>query len=558
MLVTIDIEAKSIGNKHLFNNLRFSVENDEKVAIIGRNGVGKTTLFRMLTEEDKDYAGSVQFRKGTRIMSTAQEHGAVGEQTVLDYVIGNLPDYARLKEILDTYPETMGSDMRKIETYSNALEKFSEAGYYNVEDNVLQSLDHYQIDEAKARRPLRLLSGGQKRFVELVRIEHANAELALIDEPTNHMDYVAKAEFVNWLKNVNHTVVVISHDRDVLQAVDKIVEIKDGRAHIVKGNYVAYLKQNATATTAKMHDYEIGLKTLQNLEKQIGWARARKPSWHGTADQRNPFVVMERRLTKQADELRETLVKPSFWIDQESVAELKKGAGDNYEKYKAKNIRIHNKAGVGGKEESRELLRIEDLQLGYDKKPLFEAANSTLHYAGRLQLIGRNGAGKTTLVRAITDAAHGKKPDTWQAGSIFCDKKLRLSVYEQETDVALLDLTLYQAIEKIYEKLDLPVSNEIVMRMMGDYLFDPYQDAQLPVEQLSGGQKARLQIIKLMAPNPNMLILDEPTNHLDLPSIEELENALKDYHGAILYVSHDSFFARNIGGDKLTLIASEQ
>jgi ATPase subunit of ABC transporter with duplicated ATPase domains len=542
MLVTIDIEAKSIGNKHLFNDLHFSVENDEKVAIIGRNGVGKTTLFRMLSDQDKDFAGSVQFRKGTRVMTTAQEHAAVGEQTVLDYVIGNLPDYARLKEIVDTYPDTMGSDMRKIEIYSNALEKFSEAGYYNVEDNVLQSLDHYQIDEAKARRPMRLLSGGQKRFVELVRIEHANCDVALIDEPTNHMDYVAKAEFINWLKNV-------------LQSVDKIIEIKDGKAHIVKGNYVAYLKQNATATTAKMHDYEIGQRTLLNLEKQIGWARARKPSWHGTADQRNPFVVMERRLTKQADELRENLVKPSIWIDQESAAELKKGASDNYEKYKSKNIRINSKTAV--KEDSRELLRIEDLQLGYGEKSLFKPANATLHYAGRLQLIGRNGAGKTTLVRAITDAAKGKKSDTWRAGSIFCDKKLRLSVYEQETDAALLDLTLYEAIEQIYSGLDLPVSNEIVMRMMGDYLFDPYQDARLPVEQLSGGQKARLQIIKLMAPNPNMLILDEPTNHLDLPSIEELENALRDYHGAILYVSHDSFFAKNIGGEKLTLLASE-
>lgn len=554
MLVTINIEAKSIGNKHLFSDLNFTVENDEKVAVIGRNGVGKTTLFRMLTGQDNDFAGSVQFRKGTKVMSTAQEHAAVGEQTVLDYVIGNLPDYARLKNIIDTYPETMGSDMRKIETYSNALETFSEQGYYNVEDNVLQSLDRYQIEEAKARRPLKLLSGGQKRFVELVRIEHANAEVALIDEPTNHMDYVAKAEFVNWLKAVRHTVVVISHDRDVLQAVDKIIEIKDSRAHIVKGNYTAYLKQNATATTAKMHDYEIGQRTLLNLEKQIGWARARKPSWHGTADQRNPFVVMERRLTKQADELRLTLVKPSFWIDQESVADLKKGAGENYEKYKAKNIRINNKPGTGNKEDSRELLRIEDLQLGYGEQPLFQPLNSALHYAGRLQLIGRNGAGKTTLVRAISDAANGKKSDTWRAGSIFCDKKLRLSVYEQETDVALLGLTLYQAIEKIYENFDLQVSNELVMRMMGDYLFDPYQDAQLPVEQLSGGQKARLQIIKLMAPNPNLLILDEPTNHLDLPSIEELENALKDYHGAILYVSHDSFFARNIGGEKLTIV----
>lgn len=552
MLVVVDIETKTIGSKELFHGLSFNVEAGEKVAVIGRNGVGKTTLFNMMTGLDKDFSGSIQFRKGARIISTAQEHSAVGEQSVLDHVVSNLPDYARLKTIVETYPETMGDDMRKIETYSNALERFSEAGYFNIEDVVLQSLDHYQIDEVKARQPMRLLSGGQKRFVELVRIEHANADVALIDEPTNHMDYIAKAEFIGWLKAVKYTVIVISHDRDVLQTVDKIVEIRDGRAHLIKGNYSAYLKQNTATTTAQMHDYEIGQRTLVNLEKQIAWARARKPSWHGTADQKNPFVVMERRLTKQADELREKLVKPSFWIDQESAAALKKGAGENYAKYKAKNIRIDRNAA--GKEQSRELLRLEGLQLGYGEKPLFAALDCRLQYSERLRLIGRNGAGKTTLIRAITEATQGRRAETWRAGSIFCDPKTRLSVYEQEINPALLDMTLAQAIERILEDLGQPVSTERVMRLMGDYLFEPYQDGQLPVAQLSGGQKARLQIIRLMAAKPNLLILDEPTNHLDLPSIEELENALRAYHGAVLYVSHDSFFARTIGGAELNLV----
>jgi len=552
MIISVDIESKSLGTKQLFSGMQFTVEADEKVAIIGRNGVGKTTLFGLLTAQDQDYAGAIQFRRGTRLMSTAQEHGDLGDQSVVEYVVANLPDYGKLKHIIDTYPDTMGDDMRKITTYSNALETFSSAGYYTIEEAVLLSLERYQISNEMAQAPMRLLSGGQKRFVELVRIEHANADVALIDEPTNHMDYAAKNEFVNWLKNVNHTVVVISHDRDVLQVVDKIIEIKDGQARTVKGNYEAYLKQNVLATTTQMHDYEIGQRTLQNLEKQIAWARSRKPSWHGTADQRNPFVVMERRLSKQAEELRENLVKPSFWIDQESVAELKKGAGDNYEKYKAKNIRINKSSGA--KDDSRDLLRLEDLQLGYGDEPLFAPLTANLHSGGRLQLIGRNGAGKTTLVRAITEAASGQKAAIWRAGSIFCDNKLRLSLYEQETNSSLLDLTLYDAIEKIYDELGLSSSNEHIMRSMSDYLFDPYADAALQVAQLSGGQKARLQLIKLMAANPNLLILDEPTNHLDLPSIEELENALREYQGAILYVSHDSFFARNIGGEKLSLV----
>jgi ATPase subunit of ABC transporter with duplicated ATPase domains len=550
MLLTVDIESKSLGNKQLFNNLRFTVEANEKVAIIGRNGVGKTTLFRMLTNHDPSYNGTIQLNKGTRVISTAQEHTDVAGETVLDYIVGNLPDYARLKEILDTYPDTMGDNLAKIQTYSNALEEFSNLDYYTIEDAILQSLEKYQINSEMAHAPLGRLSGGQKRFVELVRIEHANADLALIDEPTNHMDYIAKTEFISWLKSVKYAVVVISHDRDVLQYVDKIIDIKDGKAHVFKGNYRAYLKQNATSTAAKMHDYEIGLRTLENLAKQIQSVRAKKAS---TGKTPNPFIPLERRLMKAHADLAANLKKPNFWIDQASVEDMGKKVGDNYEKYKTKNIRIHKAEGT---EASHELLRVEDLQLGYNQKSLFKMLNFNMQHGERMQLIGRNGVGKTTLVRAIMDTAEGKRASTYIAGSIFCDKKLRLSVYDQEVDPALMDLTLHQAIERTYQQLEIPVTNEIIMRLMGDYLFNPHEDGRLLVHLLSGGQKARLQIIKLMANNPNMLILDEPTNHLDLPSIEELEKALNNYHGALLYVSHDSYFVQNIGGEKMTLQAA--
>lgn len=547
MLLTVDIENKSMGNKQLFHGLQFTVEAEEKVAVIGRNGIGKTTLFRMLDGEDHDFSGSIQHRRGMRMVSTAQEHHAVGNQIVLEYILSNLPDYAKLKDIIDTYPETMGEDLQKIEAYSNALEHFSSLGYYTIEDDILQSLAEYQITTAMATSPLSQLSGGQKRFVELVRIEHSDSDLALIDEPTNHMDFVAKNSFIEWLKAVKHTVVLISHDRDVLKFVDKIIEIKDGKAYIFKGNYEAYLKQNATSTTTKMHDYEIGLRTLENLHKQIQSVRAKKAS---TGKTPNPFIPLERRLLKERAELEASLEKPNFWIDRESAENLQKKSSENYEKYKAKNIRIHKTSAAEG---ARELLRVENLQLGYDTKPLFTPVNFNLQHADRLQLVGRNGVGKTTLVRAITEASQGKRAKTWRAGSIFCDTKLRLSIYEQEINPQLLKVTLFNAIEHIYRQFNMPITEELIKRTMGDYLFNPYEDGALLVENLSGGQKARLQIIKMLASNPNLLILDEPTNHLDLPSIEELENALAHYHGAILYISHDSYFAKNMGGDQITL-----
>jgi ATP-binding cassette, subfamily F, member 3 len=547
MILNVDIQSKTIGNKQLFSGLAFTVEASARVAIIGRNGVGKTTLFNMLCDKDTDYTGTIQTKRGLQIVSTAQEHHSVGDESVVQYILRNLPEYESLKHVIDTYPETMGDNLRKIEIYSEALERFGALDYYDIESVVVQTLQSYQITEEMAYAPLARLSGGQKRFVELVRIEHSKADIALIDEPTNHMDYIAKAAFIEWLKAAKQTVLVITHDRDVLQYVDRVVEVKDGRAVMFKGNYEAYLKQNATSTATKMHDYEIGLKTLENLAKQIQAVRAKKAS---TGKTPNPFIPLERRLLKEQAELTAQLKKPSFWIDRESAENLGKKVGDNYDKYKAKNIRIGKSRAAS---QAHELLRFEDLQLGYDGRALFAPINVNLQHGERMQLVGRNGVGKTTLVRAITAASLGQKPATLVGGDIRCNNKLQLSVYDQEINPALLQMTLNQAVAQIYYDLQIPTSDEAVMRIMGDYLFDPHADGRLLVAQLSGGQKARLQIIKMLANNPNLLILDEPTNHLDLPSIEELENSLMTYHGALLYVSHDSYFAQNLGGERLEL-----
>lgn len=549
MLLTATIEEKSIGTKHLFSGLRLHVEDGEKVAIIGRNGVGKTTLFRMLTGLDKDYAGTVTTQPGARVIATAQEHTGLGSITVMDYILHRLPEYVQLKHIMDTYPDHMGDDVRKITTYSEALERFAALGYYTVEDRVQQSLEDYQL-RGKADLPMANLSGGQKRFVELIAVEHANADLALIDEPTNHMDYVAKAAFLDWFKGVKRAVVVISHDRDVLEAVDRIIDIRNGEATEFKGNYQSYLALNVQAASTQMHDHAIAQRTLGNLKKQIQQARAKKPSWSGTADQKNPFVVMERRLQKQYDEISADMVEPNFWIDRESAAGLNKKVSDNYDKFKAKNIKLHK---TSTHERQKELIRVEELELGYGDSSLFIPVSFALNHGDRLRLVGRNGAGKTTLVRAIAEAAHEKRTSTWRGGSIFCDRGLRLSMYEQEAGRELLGMPLGKAIAHIYDELGLPSGEEAVMRTMGNYLFNPYEDKNTLVADLSGGQKARLQIIKMLAGDPNVLILDEPTNHLDLPSIEELENALREYHGALLYISHDSYLARNLGGHELVL-----
>lgn len=546
MLLSANIEEKSIGTKHLFSGLKLHVERGEKLAIIGRNGVGKTTLFRMLTGQDTDYGGSITAQPGVRIIATAQEHVGLEDVTVTDYILSRLPEYTELKRIIDTYPEHMGDNVRKITAYSEALERFGTLDYYNVEDRIEQSLNDYQL-QGKATVPLANLSGGQKRFVELIAVEHADADLALVDEPTNHMDYVAKAAFLDWFRSVKRAVVVISHDRDVLAEVDRIIEIKNNEAIDFNGNYQAYLNQNTQGAATQMHDYATAQRTLENLHKQIQSVRAKKSS---TSKTPNPFIPLEKRLLKQYAEVEVNMVEPNFWIDRESAAGLNKKVSDNYDKFKAKNIKLHK---TSSHEHSKELIRIEKLTLGYGDKSLFQPVEFQLNHGDRLRLVGRNGAGKTTLVRAIADAAHEQRAATWRGGSIFCDRSLRLSIYEQEAGAELLTMPLGSAIAHIYDTLELPSNDEAVMRTMGNYLFNPYDDRNTVVADLSGGQKARLQIIKMLAGDPNVLILDEPTNHLDLPSIEELENALRDYHGALLYISHDSYLAKNLGGSELLL-----
>ena len=246
-------------------------------------------------------------------------------------------------------------------------------------------------------------------------------------------------------------------------------------------------------------------------------------------------------------------VKPSFWIDQESVKGMNDKLLSAYDKHKTKNINLTTRKKTDSISDQT-LIKVTNLSLGYGKTPLFENINFTIRSGERIRLHGRNGAGKSTIVKAIMSQVDGSpSAANYLKGSIETRPAIKIGLYEQEIDTSYLGMTLYEAIEKILRDKNLPISVQKIKQLMSDYLFNPMADGKTLVDNLSGGQKARVQLIAMLANDPQMLILDEPTNHLDLPSIEELENAMQNYYGAIIYISHDSFFANKIGGEEIKM-----
>ena len=542
MIADITITEKSFGPKVLMTGVKFSIDDGEKVGVVGRNGVGKSTLFGIVAGTDGDFTGTVIFRKGVTVVATAQEHHGIGGQTVMEYVLAGLPEYAELHHIVTSYPESMGTDMRKIEAYTAALDRFGQKGFYQVEELVAEELKNFQL-EGFGGRKISTLSGGQKRLIEVVKIMHSDAHLALVDEPTNHMDYVAKQQFIDWMKGAREAMLVITHDRDVLAQVDRIVELKDGGSVSYKGNYDAYLKQNAERTSVGMNDFEMIEKRMVNLKQKIlDYQRLKEKS-------RNPGTIQKfKRLENQSrEELAELerIEKPTFWIDKDSVNALDYRAAGRYQKFKTKNIRMNLR-----NEESRSkhvLVSARNGSLGYDT-PLFEGVDVDLREGEAVELRGRNGAGKSTLIKMLLGSSDAELLD----GELALDPQARVGVYEQEVAPTYFDLPLHAAIERVYMDKGLTINETKIRQLMSDYLFTE-SDGQVPVSRLSGGQKARLQIISMLANDPQLLILDEPTNHLDLPSIEELETALEKYTGAVLYVSHDNYFREKLGGEIITI-----
>jgi ATP-binding cassette subfamily F protein 3 len=541
MLIEATGLSKSIGAKYLFQNVAFTIVPGEKIALIGRNGHGKTTLLKILSDEDHDFEGKITTRKGLRITLTKQEHLQNTQESPLEYILNHVPHYHAYKKVIDDYEQGLSTDMDR---YLRVLEHFIEKRYFHIVDAILSTLADFTISNEAANQPLANLSGGQKRYVEMTKLMFSQSDLFLVDEPTNHMDYLGKERFIAWMKSLPQTVIVVTHDRDVLRHVHKIIELKNKQLEIFKGNYDHYIAQNATQTLSSVKLYSDQLNRLKEAKKKVEWGlqmRAKSKAWKIRYD----------HWLRDYEKIKAETVKPSFWIDQKSVEALDKKVVDSYHKFKEKNIKI----GISDKTERvGELVSVKNLALGYEE-PVFDQLNFTLKYGDRIFIKGKNGAGKSTLVKSIMSLAHSQKPKALLLdGEIKLGSDVRIGEYQQEIKHEYLSLPLEEAIRISYEQKKVLIDDRQIKSLLAQYLFDPRTDGPQKIMELSGGQKARFQLIKMFIGEPNLLILDEPTNHLDLPSIEELENALAKFEGGILYISHDSYFINKMGGKTIELL----
>lgn len=549
MVADIRIHQKSFGDKELFSGLDIALQEGEVVGLIGGNGTGKSTLLHMIDGDEGDYDGEIQIKKNILKASTAQEHTGQEDIRTLDYILEGLPEYTKLKHIIETYPDTMGEATHLLHEYGEALERFGVLGYYDVEQQIMTLFASYQLDEAILDMPFTQLSGGQKRLVELIKAQQSKAHLLLIDEPTNHMDYVAKAAFLSWLKQSKSAMLIVTHDRDVLKNVGRIIEIRDKQAYSYPGDYDDYLRSHTNRVTSAVNEHEVVERRKNNLEKDaVRFQRLKERGRDPGTIQR--FKGLEQKARTELDELKGK-EKPTFWIDKNSKANLSPKLNKAYERHKSRTIHIEQTQNQ--ESEGMSLVKVKELSLGYEQ-PLFAGLDFELRTGEKLELRGRNGVGKTTFVQALLAYHKGEKPDSKVfKGSIEIDNRTRIGMYEQEINVEDTKRSLGEAIERAYREQGLSITTQRIRQLLSSYLFNPATDFDRPVSILSGGQKARLQIIRMLATKPNLLILDEPTNHLDLPSIEELENVLEQYKGALLYISHDEYFSEAMGGHALLL-----
>lgn len=510
-ICSVNNVTKSFGGNIIFENISLEIKNGERVGLVGRNGSGKTTIFQLLTGMESLDAGAIHMKKGTRIGHVAQIPKFDEGMTVYDVLSSAFKAEKELEREMRTLEKNMAEEQetfalqKLMERYGVIQEKFAFLGGYEIEANMMKVANGLQVTELFPRSFLEL-SGGEQTKVSLAYMLLQKPDLLLLDEPTNHLDLFAVEWLEQFLKEYNGTIMVISHDRYFLdEVVTKIFDLEDGEIHVYHTNYSRFVEEKEERLLHEFQAYQEQQKKIKKMKEAIKRLR----EWANQANPPNEGLHKRARSMERALERIEKLKKPIL---------ERKQMGLQFE---------------GQERSGKDVVVMKEVSKGFADHPLFNEANLHVRFQERAAIVGRNGTGKTTLLKLLLEEI---KPD---AGEIRIGSSVKIGYLSQHAYGNMKSNVLEAFRECV------AVTEGEARHILAKFLF--YGPAVFKkVTQLSGGEKMRLRLAQLMYQDINFLILDEPTNHLDIESREVLEEALEQYNGTILAVSHDRYFLNKL------------
>ena len=510
-ICSVNNVTKSFGGNIIFENISLEIKNGERVGLVGRNGSGKTTIFQLLTGMEGLDAGAIHMKKGTRIGHVAQIPKFDESMTVYEVLSSAFKIEKELEREMRTLEKHMAEEQetsvlqKLMERYGIIQEKFAFLGGYEIEANIMKVANGLQVTELFPRSFVEI-SGGEQTKVSLAYMLLQKPDLLLLDEPTNHLDLFAVEWLEQFLKEYNGTVMVISHDRYFLdEVVTKIFDLEDGEIHVYHTNYSRFVEEKEERLLQEFQAYQEQQKKIKKMKEAIKRLR----EWANQANPPNEGLHKRARSMERALERMEKLKKPIL---------ERKQMGLQFE---------------GQERSGKDVVVMKEVSKGFAEHLLFNEANLHVRFQERAAIVGRNGTGKTTLLKLLLEEI---EPD---AGEIRIGSSVKIGYLSQHAYGNMKSNVLEAFREYV------AVTEGEARHILAKFLF--YGPAVFKkVTQLSGGEKMRLRLAQLMYQDINFLILDEPTNHLDIESREVLEEALEQYNGTILAVSHDRYFLNKL------------
>ncbi len=503
MILSCQNVGKAFHEKRIFKDCSFHIEDHEKAAIVGINGAGKTTLLRILTGELEADEGAVVWGKDVSYGYLPQNAQVEGNRTIYDEVLEAKKEVLLLEDEIRACELQMkqkeGAELEALmESYTRLTHRFEQADGYSCRSEVTGVLKGLGFTEEEFSKQAATLSGGQKTRVALGRLLLTRPDLIILDEPTNHLDMSSIAWLETWLINYKGAVLIVSHDRYFLDRIaTKIIELDGGKASVFSGSYSDYAVKKEQIRAAQMHAYLNQQQEIRHQEAVIEKLRS-----------------FNREKSIRRAESREKM------LQKMEVLEKPTEVRDDM------HIQLTPRIESGN-----DVLSVEGLEKSFDGQQLFSDLSFFLKRGEHVAVIGDNGTGKTTILKIINGVVDA------DAGEIRIGSKVQIGYYDQEHHVLHPDKTIFEEISDEYPTL----TNTEIRNVLAAFLFTG-EDVFKQIKMLSGGERGRVSLAKLMLSEANFLILDEPTNHLDITSKEILEDALNHYNGTVLYVSHDRYF----------------